>query len=440
MSNTTYSSKKVLKKTLFNIGFQVVPIATALLLTPFLIEQMGKDAWAKYSTGISLIFLSNYFSFGIGPTLNRRVSEIVGRKDNRAIRHEIEEGISFSYVLGIGFFVLLQAILFLVYESKLFSIVQSMADYTFYVLTLCVFLLAFFIIPFRSLLESFSDFYFLAMARAITAAMLFLVPAGVVYFSDASLMDIALIMLVFYALLYLFYFSRTKGHQTRLMFKMPNPLENSVLKKSFTFDPAFLSETVWFSIFFMTTALVLFFDRFYYPIFFDTQIISDQVTLLDLFNRVAIITGTISLVYFSAISVWYQEKNIDRIRKNLRFQVILVGLAFIGIALFCILFLRPILEWWLGPSYSGFMAKNAYPLLVGALLINFTILWIRPLQAIGQIKKVSLWLIFSTTIYLIIVVLLGINKAISYHYMAFVVKAGLDFAYLAVLLKRNNIL
>jgi O-antigen/teichoic acid export membrane protein len=439
-SNTTYTSKKVLKKTLFNIGFQVFPIATALFLTPFLIEEMGKDAWAKYSTGISLIFLSNYFSFGIGPTLNRRVSEIVGRKDNQAIRNEVEEGISFSYVLGIGFFVLLQIALFFVFESKRFSIVQTSADYTFYALLLCVFLLAFFIIPFRSLLESFSDFYFLAMARAITAAMLFLVPAGIIYFSETSLINIAWVLLVLYSGLYIVYYNRSKSHQKTMLFTMAHPLERPVLKRTFTFDTAFLNETFWFSIFFVSTAIVLFFDRFYYPIFFDTRIISDQVTLLDLFNRVAIITGTISLVYFSAISVWYQEKNLERIRKNLRFQLVLVGFAFTFLAIFCKFWLGPILEWWLGPSYSGFILENAYPLLIGALLINFTILLIRPLQAIGQIRQVSIWLILSTTIYLIIVVFLGIYKAISYHYLAFVIKAVLDLAYLSFLLKRNKIL
>lgn len=208
--DSNYESKKVVRKTFFNIGFQIVPIAAALLLTPYLIMTMGKDAWAKYATGISLIFLSNYFSFGIGPTLNRRVSEIIGRKQYAAIHQEMAEGISFSYLLGGVFFIVLQTALYLVFLSGSFSIVQSISDYYFYSTVLFVFLLAFLIIPYRSLLESFSDFYFLAIIRAITAAVLFVVPAAILFFGPSDLMAIAMALLLFYIGLYVVYVLRAK--------------------------------------------------------------------------------------------------------------------------------------------------------------------------------------------------------------------------------------
>ena len=45
--NATYSSKKVLNKAIFNIAFQIVPIGVALLLTPFLINTMGKAYYGQ---------------------------------------------------------------------------------------------------------------------------------------------------------------------------------------------------------------------------------------------------------------------------------------------------------------------------------------------------------------------------------------------------------
>ena len=101
------------------------------------------------------------------------------------------------------------------------------------------------------------------------------------------------------------------------------------LKSILKINNDFLKETFFFSLFFLTSAIVLFFDRFYYPIFFDTEIISDQVTMLDLFNRIAIITGTISLVYFSAISVWFNEGKLNKIKTNLKRQFVMVGLTFL---------------------------------------------------------------------------------------------------------------
>ena len=130
--NQNYATKKIVKKTLFNIGFQVFPIAAALLLTPYLINTMGKDFWAKYATAISLVFLSNYFSFGLGPTLNRRVSELVGLKKFKIIREELLECVSFSYLLGGFFFVLFQIAVYVAYKYGTFSILQNEGDYLFY--------------------------------------------------------------------------------------------------------------------------------------------------------------------------------------------------------------------------------------------------------------------------------------------------------------------
>lgn len=440
MSNNNYTSQRVFSKALFNIGFQIVPIAAALILTPYLIQNMGKDAWAKYSIGVSLIFLSNYFSFGIGPTLNRRVSEIIGLKQHRRIKEELKECVSFSYLLGTVFFTVLQTILYLAYRSGSFSVLQNYIDYTFFFIVLCVFLLAFIIIPYRSLLESFSDFYFLAIVRALTAAMLFVVPFAYIYFSAMTLVSIALALFVFYILLCFIYFFRIKVYEKRLSFDVYSPFKRVVLQQVFKFEMSFLKETVWFSIFFLTSAFVLFFDRFYYPLFFDTNVISDQVTMLDLFNRVAIVTGTISLVYFSAISVWYQEKNIARIKSSLRLQLMGVGVLFAFILLLSNFILDDILKWWLKDSFSVFIYENAFHLLLGALMINYTILFIRPLQAIGKIKIVSIWLMGTTFIYLVIVLFLGIYRAIEYHYVAFIVKALLDMTILVTLLKRNKIL
>jgi len=66
---------------------------------------------------------------------------------------------------------------------------NKVADFQFYFIILVVFVLAFAIIPYKSLLESFSDFYFLAIARAIAASMLFVIPA---LFALSKLKDIGI--------------------------------------------------------------------------------------------------------------------------------------------------------------------------------------------------------------------------------------------------------
>ncbi|MFC5047734.1 hypothetical protein ACFSTE_05640 [Aquimarina hainanensis] len=438
--NNRYKSNNVFKKAIFNIAFQIIPILLALILTPFLINGMGKDFWAKYSTGISLIFLSNYFSFGIGPALNRRVSEVIGLKKYDKILYELKECVSFSYFLGIVFFIILQIVLLLAYKLGNFSILKTGSDFSFYQITIFNFFLVFIIIPYRSILESFSDFYFLAIVRAITAAMLFLIPFIYILLFGVSLKGIAMMLSVFYCMLYSVYYFRVFQFKNKFHFKLPSPIGKEFLVRIFKFDLSFLKETFYFSLFFLTSAIVLFFDRFYYAVFFNTIIISDQVTMLDLFNRVAIITGTISIVYFSAISVWYQEKNLEKIRKNLQTQIIGVFCIFFIVVIFSYFFLNSILGWWLGESFSLFIEKNSFSLLFATILTNFVILLVRPLQAIGLIKVVSLFLVFTTIIYICIVIFLGYLKEIEYHYLALITKSALDIIILISLLKKKRIL
>ena len=439
--NKEYASKKVFKKAIFNVAFQIIPIAAALILTPLLINGMGKDFWAKYSTGISLIFLSNYFSFGIGPALNRRVSEIIGLKKYNKITKEFQSCVSVSYLLGLIFFIFLEIGLFLAFQSNIFSILKTIEDYYFYTVVIFNFFLVFTIIPYRSLLESFSDFYFLAIIRAITAAMLFIAPFIIINVTnELSLLSIAITLFVFYILVYLVYFFRTKKYASNYSFRLLNPLGTELIKSVLKFDLGFVKETFYFSLFFLASAIVLFFDRFYYPVFFNTVTLSDQVTLIDLFNRVAIITGTLSLVYFSAISVWYQEKNFEKIRKNIKLQFIIVLGIFALIILISYFFLLDILQWWLKDSYSTFISTNAFSLLLGAISVNFTILLIRPLQAIGHIKQSSLWLLFSTFIYVVIVIILGLSNNINYHFIALLVKALIDICIFYFLMKKKGLI
>lgn len=440
MDNKRYSSKKVFKKATFNIGFQIFPILVALIIMPILINNLGKDFWAKYTTGISVIFLSNYFSFGIGPALNRRISELIGQKKYRKIGDEVNDCISLSFIFAISFFVVFLVILISAYATKAFSILQSPSDFIFFLLVEFCFFLVLLTIPYRSALEAFSDFYFLSILRALVSMSLFLVPLILWLFNAGNLVSSALVLLLFYVLIGLVYLFRLKRYKKKFGFSsVVFPLRNSsfnLLRR----DNPFLKETLSFGLFFLCSALVLFFDRFYYPIFFETELLADHVTMLDLFNRIAIVTGTISLVYFSAISVWFNEDNLRKIRKNLRLQFVMVSALFLGVAVFGYFFISDLMAWWLKESFSQFIKSTSFAILIGVLFVNFEILMIRPLQAIGLANKVNKLLVVSTLIYLVIVLLLGFFKAIQYHYIALLVKGAIDLIVLSYMLKKERLI
>jgi O-antigen/teichoic acid export membrane protein len=438
--NSRYSANKVRKKSYFNVVVQIIPICVALTATPFLIANLGKDSWAKYATGISLVFLSNYFSFGIGPTLNRRVANLIGKNRVNGIIFELDSCLKLALILGLIGLGILQASLYVAHKTNVFSILDTQNDYIFFALLLLVFLLSFLIIPFKSILESFSDFVFLGVLRAFTSSMLFLVPVFAYWTSDNILFMAASLLFFLYLVLFGTYLFRVKIYFIKMELGRHDFFSPKFMKGLLKFDRGFITESVFFGLFFICSAIVLFFDRFYYPIFYDTIKISDHVTLLDLFNRIAILTGTISLVYFSAISVWFSEGNIKKIKENLRKQLFAVFIIFILIIGFCYFFLNPILSWWLGESYSSFINEIAWPLLIGVLAINYTILLLRPIQAIGRAREVGYFILFSTVVYVVTVFLLGNFRMLDYHFIALICKAGLDLAFGLIVLKRHKLL
>lgn len=438
--NKEYTSKKVAGKAFFNILFQGIPISFALILIPTLLELMGKDLWAKYSIGISLVFLANYFSFGLGPALNRRVSELVGRNMLPLTMDELEKSRKLSFTLGVSFFVLMQFLLYFAFWLKIFSVLQSWEDYYFFSVALFTFLVVFLSIPYRSILESFSDFYFLAIQRAITASMLFLVPFVVIKLtSRISLVMISFVLLGYYILLYWVLLFRIGKRFLKSDIKLKMWTLKIWNTSFFDLDKGFLKETLYFALFFISNAIVLFFDRFFYSLFFDSKLLADHVTLLDLFNRIAIIPSTLSLVYFSAISVWYQQEKITKIKKTLIFQILVVGVLFLLIALVGNFILLDVIQWWLGDSYSPFIANNSVNLMWACLLINFPILLIRPIQAIGYVREASFILLITTFLYVLLVIVIGNIKKIEWHFMALFFKSITDIIVLYLYLKRKKI-
>ena len=439
-SNKRYTSGKVLKKAVFNLAFQIVPIIVALVFIPLLINSLGKDYWAKYTAGVSAIFLANYFSFGIGPAINRRVSELIGAKRTNEIGKEVTTGIALSFALSIAFLFLYTIFMLLAYQFKALSILTNLEDLYFFLIIGLAFFVVFISIPYKSLLESYSDFYFLAIIRAISAAGLFIVPYVLWVTGIFKLYWASIVLAGYYTIVFIIMFFRTEKNKRMLSLDYGKPFGISTFFSSIKGNFSFAKEAFRFGVFFLCSAIVLFFDRYYYSLYINTQILSDHVTLLDLFNRVAIITGTISLVYFSAISVWYNEGNLGRIRKNLRLQLIAISAIFIGGLFISYFILTDFLQWWLKGAYSPFIAESAFFLLVAVFFMNFEILMVRPLQAIGRVNDVNKILVATTLIYILIVSYLGISDLVQYHYWALMCKAIIDCLFLLRMLLKEKII
>ena len=70
-----FRSSLLLKNSVISLVFQVIPITIAIIFIPINILHLGLELWGLYSLAITLFFLVMYLNFGIGPSVNRLVSE-----------------------------------------------------------------------------------------------------------------------------------------------------------------------------------------------------------------------------------------------------------------------------------------------------------------------------------------------------------------------------
>ena len=97
MSSAASSGGRLLSGVGWNALGRGLPLALALVVTPFLLHQLGLERWGLFTLALALVGVFNVFDFGIGPALMRTLAERIGSG-------EVEEGRS---IVGSALVVLL---------------------------------------------------------------------------------------------------------------------------------------------------------------------------------------------------------------------------------------------------------------------------------------------------------------------------------------------
>ncbi|WP_296635747.1 hypothetical protein [Polaribacter sp.] len=152
-------------------------------------------------------------------------------------------------------------------------------------------------------------------------------------------------------------------------------------------------------------SILLYSDRFIFKFFINTEILSDHVTMQDLFNRLAIISGNVTAVFYPVISKNKGNKLfVDNYYKK---QIRLISVSFISLLLILLFGLKPFLSFWLKNKYSFYIDDFSFLYLIGIMLFNFSIIQVRTLQAIGYEVYVLKILILISIFYFINVFIIG---------------------------------
>ena len=379
----------VSRKALFNVAIQIIPILASLFAIPTSISNLGKPLWFFYSLGITVLFLPNYFAFGAGPYLVRNLVQ----KNNFLLSKKWKGCISAIIISSIIYVLFSSAFLFTTRNQDAFTLNSS--EKLFYVFFILSGLMIYIMILFKAILESKEDFYFLGTARAFFTTGLIVIP--VLSFQQEWHYALSVFL---WSIIYVFVCGNRIGNLGAKW--MQN--KNLIISKQNLIE--YVNEVWPFGVYLFCWSFFLFFDRIIFKFFIDKNILSDHVTMQDLFNRVAIISGNISLVYYPTLSDKANQTKL--FLKHYFKQLYYVLFAFAAIIIISSIFLEKALNFWLKDDFSTYISNNALVYLAGIIVFNFSIIQVRALQAKNKEKLVTLHLIVILGLYILFVLLLGL--------------------------------
>ncbi len=95
------SSRTVATSAMWNLIGRAGPLIVAVVITPFLVRDLGPSRWGVFTIALSLIGIFGIFDFGIGRSLTRAIAELLteGRREDAA--SIARSGIAALAILGI---------------------------------------------------------------------------------------------------------------------------------------------------------------------------------------------------------------------------------------------------------------------------------------------------------------------------------------------------
>lgn len=100
MSTAASTGGRLLSGVAWNALGRGLPLALALVVTPFLLHQLGLERWGLFTLALALVGVFNVFDFGIAPALMRSLAERIGAGETDEARSLV--GSALTVLLGIS--------------------------------------------------------------------------------------------------------------------------------------------------------------------------------------------------------------------------------------------------------------------------------------------------------------------------------------------------
>ena len=385
-----YSGKTIAKNSIYNLLGYSVPIITALIFIPILINGLGEEKFGLLNLAWMIIGYFSFFDFGIGKGLTKIVAEKISSDQSHQI--PVLFWTSLVVMLLVSLVIAFILLFFVPYFVSLFSVSQNLQQETintFYVLCLSIPIVST-TAGLRGVLEAYLQFGTINVVRIVLGLLTFLGPVVCLIFTN-SLMWIVVLLLLIRVLIWLWYL---------LLCIKTNPGIKSKGGLDFKSIKPVIKFSAWISLVNVIGPVILYSDKFIIGVLISATAISFYAVSYEMVSKLLLISGAFVGVLFPVISASYLS-NPEESKK-----IFLRGIKFIFLIIYPIVFLMVVFAFegmgiWLGNKFADNSTLVLQLLAIGILFNSISSIPNNFFQGTGKPKISALIILIELPFYLL---------------------------------------
>jgi O-antigen/teichoic acid export membrane protein len=385
-----YSGKTIAKNSIYNLLGYSVPIITALIFIPTLINGLGEEKFGLLNLAWMIIGYFSFFDFGIGKGLTKIVAEKISSDQSHQI--PVLFWTSLVVMLLVSLVIAFILLFFVPYFVSLFSVSQNLQQETintFYVLCLSIPIVST-TAGLRGVLEAYLQFGTINVVRIVLGLLTFLGPVVCLIFTN-SLLWIVVILIIIRVIIWIWYL--------HLCIKT-NPSIKSKGKLDFNSIRPVIRFSAWISLVNVIGPVILYSDRFLIGVLISASAISYYAVSYEMVSKLLLISGAFVGVLFPVISASYLS-NPEESKK-----IFLRGIKFIFLIIYPIVFLMVVFAFegmgiWLGNKFADNSTLVLQLLAIGILFNSISSIPNNFFQGTGKPKISALIILIELPFYLL---------------------------------------
>jgi len=385
-----YSGKTLAKNSIYNLLGYSVPIITALIFIPILINGLGEEKFGLLNLAWMIIGYFSFFDFGIGKGLTKIVAEKISSDQSHQI--PVLFWTSLVVMLLVSLVIAFILLFFVPYFVSLFSVSQNLQQETintFYVLCLSIPIVST-TAGLRGVLEAYLQFGTINVVRIVLGLLTFLGPIVCLIFTN-SLMWIVVLLLLIRVLIWLWYL---------LLCIKTNPGIKSNGGLDFKSIKPVIRFSAWISLVNVIGPVILYSDRFIIGVLISATAISFYAVSYEVVSKLLLISGALVGVLFPVFSASYFSNPEESKKLFLR------GIKFIFLIIYPIVFLMVVFAFegmgiWLGNKFADNSTLVLQLLAVGILFNSISSIPNNFFQGTGKPKIPALIILIELPFYLL---------------------------------------